>query len=665
MDVRNNPWIIFFVIFFCVPLISHVSLGADTISAGSSLSGDQTIISARKVFELGFFHPGNSSNYYIGMWYYRDRVSEQTIVWVANRETPVSDRFSSELRISGGDLVLFNESKIPIWSTNLSSSRSSSVEAVLRDNGNLVLIEGSNSSVSPLWQSFDFPAHTWLPGAKIGLNKITKRSTRLISWKSKDNPSPGLFSLELDPNQSRYLIFWNRSKDYWSSGSWNGQIFTLVPEMRSNYIYNFSYVNNTNESYFTYSMYNETLISRFVMSDGGQIQQQSWMESQQWFLFWSQPKTQCEVYAFCGAFGSCNEKSQPFCNCLRGFNPKKTEDWGWGVYSGGCERASNLQCGNSSVVNGKNDRFFSSNNLELPSNSQTVEARGAQECESACLSRCNCTAYAYDGSLCKVWFGDLLDMKQLGDDSNENTIYIRLAASEFSSSKNDNGIVIGGVVGSVVIVSLFGLAMFVFWRRKTVKMGKAVEGSLIAFGYRDLQNATKNFSEKLGGGGFGSVFKGVLPDTSVIAVKKLESISQGEKQFRSEQSEDGKVKFFPSLAAKQINQKDGEILSLLDHRLERNADLEELTRICKVACWCIQDDEAHRPSMGLVVQILEGVVNVNPPPIPRSLQVFVENQESIIFFTESSSSQSSQAQSHTSTASSQTKSTTSNSGSNS
>ncbi|KAJ6379161.1 hypothetical protein OIU76_015887 [Salix suchowensis] len=502
----------------------------------------------------------------------------------------VDFRFSSELRISGGDLVLFNESKIPIWSTNLSSSRSSSVEAVLNDNGNLVLRDGSNSSVSPLWQSFDFPAHTWLPGAKIGLNKITKRSTRLISWKSKDNPSPGLFSLELDPNQSRYLIFWNRSIYYWSSGSWNGQIFTLVPEMRSNYIYNFSYVNNTNESYFTYSLYNETLISRFVMEDVGQIQQTSWLEStQKWFLFWSQPKTQCEVYASCGAFGSCNEKSQPFCNCLRGFNPKKTEDWGWGVYSEGCERASNLQCGNSSVVNGKNDRFFSSNNLELPSNSQTVEARGAQECESACLSRCNCTAYAYDGSLCSVWSGDLLDMKQLGDDSNEKTIYIRLAASEFSSSKNDNG--------------------DSYW-----------------------------WSCGL----------------SVVSGKR-----------NSDQSEDGKVKFFPSLAAKQINQEDGEILSLLDHRLERNADLEELTRICKVACWCIQDDEAHRPSMGLVVQILEGVVNVNPPPIPRSLQVFVENQESIIFFTESSSSQSSQAQSHTSTASSQTKNTTSNSGSNS
>jgi hypothetical protein len=227
---------------------------------------------------------------------------------------------------------------------------------------------------------------------------------------------------------------------------------------------------------------------------------------------------------------------------LRGFNPKKWEDWKSEVFSGGCERESNLQCGNSSVVNGKSDRFFSSNNMKLPANPQTVAARSAQECESTCLSNCTCTAYAYDGSLCSVWFGDLLDMQQLADDSNGNTIYIRLAASEFSSSKNDKGIVIGGVVGSVVIVSLFGLVLFVFLRRrKTVKTGKAVEGSLIAFAYRDLQNATKNFSEKLGGGGFGSVFKGVLPDTSVIAVKKLESIIQGEKQFRSEVSTIGTI----------------------------------------------------------------------------------------------------------------------------
>ncbi|GKC17987.1 ribonuclease H-like domain-containing protein [Tanacetum coccineum] len=69
----------------------------------------------------------------------------------------------------------------------------------------------------------------------------------------------------------------------------------------------------------------------------------------------------------------------------------------------------------------------------------------------------------------------------------------------------------------------------------------SMEGSLVAFAYRDLQLATKNFSEKLGGGGFGSVFKGVLCNSSIVAVIKLESISQGEKQFRSEVSTIGTI----------------------------------------------------------------------------------------------------------------------------
>lgn len=52
-----------------------------------------------------------------------------------------------------------------------------------------------------------------------------------------------------------------------------------------------------------------------------------------------------------------------------------------------------------------------------------------------------------------------------------------------------------------------------------------------------MQFTTKNFFEtRLGRGGFGSVFKETLPDSTVVAVKKLESIgqTQGENQFRIE-----------------------------------------------------------------------------------------------------------------------------------
>ncbi|PON80520.1 Serine/threonine protein kinase [Parasponia andersonii] len=402
---------------------------------------------------------------------------------------------------------------------------------------------------------------------------------------------------------------------------------------------------------------------------------------------------------------------------------------------------------------------------------------------------------------------DLLNFQQFAaGDSSGRSLYVRLAVSEFQSSKSRNGLkiiaVLMGLAAGLAVLLL--LVFFILRRRKkTIGVGTSVGGLLVAFRYRDLQNATKNFSEKLGSGGFGSVFKGVLADSTVVAVKKLESVSQGEKQFRaevstigtiqhvnlvqlrgfcsegtkkllvfdymsngsldshlfrknnsnvldwktryqialrtasglvylhekcreciihcdikpenilldaefcpkvadfrlaklvgrdfsrvlttmrgtrgylarewiagvaitckadvysygmmlfeivsgrrnSEQSEsDGKVCYFPSRAAVVVVEVNN-VLSLLDPRLEGNANVEELEIICRVACWCIQDDEVHRPSMGQVVQILEGIIELKLPPVPRSLHFYDDNEDNVMFFTNLSSSQSSQAQS--------------------
>ncbi|GMY09990.1 G-type lectin S-receptor-like serine/threonine-protein kinase At2g19130 [Fagus crenata] len=471
--------------------------------------------------------------------------------------------------------------------------------------------------------SFDNPAHTWLPGAKIAYNNKTKQSQRLISWRNSEDPAPGLFSLELDVTSSSYIILWNNSERYWTSGSWNGQIFSLVPEMRYNYIYNFSYVTNENESYFTYSLYDPSTISRFVMELSGQIQQLTWLETTKlWNLFWAQPRSQCEVYAYCGAYGICNQQSLPFCNCLKGFQPTSDNNWNLSDYSGGCKRKTSLQCGNASLANGKRDKFLEMPNMKVPLQAQSVAVGSSSECESTCLNNCACTAYAYDKG-CSIWIGDLLNLRQLtSDDSSGGTLYLKLAASELPSSRNNKAITAGVIAGSVAgITVLVGLiAFFVFRRRKGgIGTAKAVEGSLVAFGY------------------------GMM----------LFELVSGRRN--SEQSADGKTSFFPTWAASLIAQ-GGDVLSLVDPRLGGNADVEEVTRICRLACWCIQDDETHRPPMGQVVQILEGVLDVNLAPVPRSLQVFVDNQEHIVFFTESSSSQSSQVPSNNSNVSSQSKS---------
>ncbi|KAI7729482.1 hypothetical protein M8C21_026387 [Ambrosia artemisiifolia] len=699
------------LLFLSFSLIVSLSSASDTITANQSISGDQTITSKDNNFELGFFKAGNSSNYYIGMWYKKVSTIPPTIAWVANRDTPVQDRFSSELKIIDGNLVLLNEQKTQIWSTEVNSSSSNSVIAILLDDGNLVLRNGLISDVN-IWQSFDFPAHTWLPGARLAYNNITKTKKLLTSWKSLDDPAEGLFSLELDPFEKQYLIKWNRTTQYWTSGPWNerDKLFSLVPEMRLNYIYNFSYVSNENESYFTYSLYNPAIISRFIMDVSGQVKQLSWLDTTaQWNLFWSQPRQQCEVYDYCGAFGSCRESGLPFCNCLTGFSPRSQRDWDVNDFSGGCVRKTELQCGRTSEKYGFL-RITSAKNK--PPNSTSLAVGSSAECESSCLNDCTCLAYSYDNNECSVWDKELLNLSE--DNRNALTINVKVASRDLPSKKKNNGVIIGAVVGSVIgVVLIVGLIWFVMYRNRYV--GKTtVEGSLVSFVYRDLQTATKNFSEKLGGGGFGSVFKGTLPDSSVVAVKKLESVSQGEKQFRTEvstigtiqhvnlvrlrgfcsegnskllvydympngsldahlfsssklldwktryqialeHSEDGKRKFFPMEIANALI--DGEdILPLLDPRLHGEASVEELTKLCKVACWCIQDDEESRPAMSQVEQILEGVLDVNMPPKPRALQLFVENKDDVVFFTESSTSQSSQAHSNPSSHVSQAKS---------
>ncbi|XP_024179358.1 receptor-like serine/threonine-protein kinase SD1-8 [Rosa chinensis] len=540
------------VLLLCLSLKTHISLAADTITVNQSLSGDQTIVSAGGVFELGFFNPGNSK-YYIGIWYRR---SPRNVVWVANREQPVSDA-SSELRISDGNLVLFSESKSPIWSTNVSTS-GTSVHAVLFDNGNLVLRAGNSSQ--PLWQSFDHPTDTLLAEGRIGFSSITKQKQSLTSWKSLEDPAPGLYSIELDPNEtSSYIELWNGSRQYWTSGPWDVKTrrFSLIPEMRLNYIFNFSYVTNKNESYFTYSLYDPTILSRCLIDVSGQVKQLSWLRSSiDWDLFWSQPRQQCKVYAFCGAFGNCNEKSSPFCNCLTGFEPKSKVDWDLQDYSGGCSRRTDLYSGNATSDNAEKDRFLDMPSMSLPENQESVDAASIVQCESICLNNQSCTAYAYDSNGCRIWIGDLFNLEQLtGDDSNGTTLYLRLAASEFKNFKsakshaNKRSLIIATVSATAgLLIVIVGC---IFWKKTLGKrrgrrrkydetisnVGAKNDAELPVYSLKSILVATNNFSEtnKLGEGGFGPVYKGILTESQEVAIKRLSKKSgQGHQEFMNE-----------------------------------------------------------------------------------------------------------------------------------
>ncbi|XP_038985515.1 G-type lectin S-receptor-like serine/threonine-protein kinase At2g19130 [Phoenix dactylifera] len=218
-------------------------------------------------FELGFFTPGNPHKYYLGIWY--KKVSKQTVVWVANRERPVFNTSSLELKLSeDGNLILVTHSENIIWSSNSMFTASNLGIAVLHDDGNLVIKDDSTSHVS--WQSFDHPTNTWLPGAKLGYDKFSKENRFLTSWRNSEDPSPGLFSAEVNRNGIfHFFLVINRNRPYWPSGIEDMLLFGSAPDIEK--FYSFDYVTDVNTSYSTYFVHDSSVISNYMLDFTGQM----------------------------------------------------------------------------------------------------------------------------------------------------------------------------------------------------------------------------------------------------------------------------------------------------------------------------------------------------------------------------------------------------------
>ena len=138
--------------------------------------------------------------------------------------------------------------------------------------------------------------------------------------------------------------------------------------------YNYSF--SKDESYFNYSLYNSSIISRVVLDVSGQIKQMTWIEdTHQWKLFWSQPRTQCQVYAYCGPSRICNLDSYEYCEYLPGFEPRSPGNWELQDGSGGYVREADLQCVNGSHGDGERDQLLLVSNVRLPEYPLTLQAR--------------------------------------------------------------------------------------------------------------------------------------------------------------------------------------------------------------------------------------------------------------------------------------------------
>nr|AIB04258.1 S-locus receptor kinase s-haplotype 1 [Arabidopsis lyrata subsp. petraea] len=560
---KHHSYTFFFVLFFVLVLFPDFSISANTLSVTESLtiSSNQTIVSPGGVFELGFFKILGDS-WYLGIWY--KKIPQRTYVWIANRDNPLSNSIGI-LKISNANLVILDNSDTPVWSTNLTGAVRSLVVAELLDNGNFVLRNSKTNDLDGfLWQSFDFPTDTLLPQMKLGLDNKRGLNKFITSWKSSFDPSSGDYIFKLE-TQGLPEFFISRSKfKLFRSGPWDGNRFSGIPEMEQwdNIIYNFT--DNREEVAYTFQLTNHSLYSRLKINSDGLLQRFTWIPTiQEWNMYWLTPATHCDFYENCGPYAYCDMNTSPMCNCIQGFEPRIPQEWASGDVAGSCQRKTPLNC--------LEDGFIKLKKMKLPASTTAIVDKriGLKECEEKCKQYCNCTAYANTdtrngGTGCVIWIGKFDDVRYYPAAGQD--LYIRLAAGDNGGTRNISAKIIGITVGvSVMLLIIF--FMYCFWQRKLKRTGAALivyreriqdflmnrvvnsnRGHL--FGENKTEDlelplmefeavvmATHNFSDsnKLGQGGFGTVYKGRLLDGQEIAVKRLSKMShQGTDEFMNE-----------------------------------------------------------------------------------------------------------------------------------
>ncbi|KAH8493561.1 hypothetical protein H0E87_020357 [Populus deltoides] len=427
--MSRSPVIVFFFSLSYSLLFLAPSCRAETntLTKGQSIKDGETLISVDENFELGFFSPGNSTSRYVGVRY--SKIQDQAVIWVANRDKPISGT-DGVLRIGeDGNLLVVNGNGSSVWSSN-APFVSSNTALMLDTTGNLIL--SSNDSIGDTdkayWQSFNNPTDTYLPDMKVLIGSAEIHAC--TSWKSTSDPSPGNFTMGVDPRGAPQIVVWEQSRRRWRSGHWNMQIFSGVPSMAAltTYRYGFKVTpGNDGKFYLTYNPSDPSELMKFQITWNGFEEQKRWNKSTKaWQVIQSQPSEECEKYNHCGNFGVCTPSGSPNCRCLEGFQPRHPDQWRLGNWSGGCERRSTLQC-QRNTSNGGEDGFKAVRCTKLPDFAD-VHQLSSDDCKKKCQNNCSCKAYAYvTGIRCMIWNGDLTDVQnhmQSGNTLSQQDVYV-------------------------------------------------------------------------------------------------------------------------------------------------------------------------------------------------------------------------------------------------
>ncbi|XVF18662.1 hypothetical protein REPUB_Repub11eG0042200 [Reevesia pubescens] len=565
-----SPFFSASLLLLLLPLVVAQSSASNAdIRLGSTLTASDNAkpcVSPSNDFALGFHQLQNKDLFLLAIWYYK--LPSHTIVWYANGGNPVSRRSKVKLTVDRG-LVLSDPNDQVIWRSDFATGEVG--YARMNDTGNFVVYSGSDE---PLWESFDNPTDTLLPTQVMDKNHL------LSSRHKENNFSKGRFQFRLleDGNavlntinlQSNfayvaYYISGTRDAENSSNSGYqlmldqDGSFYIL---RRNNQTYSLSpdYMVRSAEYYYKVTLNFDgvlTLSSLPRRFNGN---------SENWTVIKTFPDNIC-ITAFgelgsgtCGFNSICTLKDdqRPECKCPQGYSLSDAND-----EYGNCQADFMQGCEADSQSSPKDlYNLVELQNTDWPtSDYELISPCSLEDCKAYCLQDCLCIVAVFNENGC--WKKALPLPYGRQDRQVSSTSFLKVRKEEFAFKipqipfsyikKNQNNsliILVSVLLGSSVFVNfvLIGVlcmgSVFLYHKKITRnhRIKNGIQSSLRYFNYKELEEATSHFTEELGRGSFGIVYKGVIKTdsqdpTGVVAVKKLDRVVEDrDKEFRTEVS---------------------------------------------------------------------------------------------------------------------------------
>uniref|UniRef100_A0A5B7B141 Receptor-like serine/threonine-protein kinase n=1 Tax=Davidia involucrata TaxID=16924 RepID=A0A5B7B141_DAVIN len=539
-------------ILFNSPFLLCISIGfllfsvvVSEIQLGSILSvvENNYWVSSNGDFAIGFFN--RLDQYRVGIRFNSNSIpiGQQTAVWVAGADLMVGNKSSFQLT-QNGELVLFDSAKgVIAWTSN--TANSSVASAVLCDNGNLVLLNGKKDIV---WQSFDNPSDTLLPGQNLSVHQMLRAASR--------NSVSSYYSLYIDVS-GQLELRWESSVTYWTSRSLSQSILRATLSSEGS----FHLLDQRSKS--VWSVFGEdhndsNVKFRFLRLDvDGNLRLYSWIEdSRSWRSVWQAVGNQCKVFATCGLCGICvfNASGSPVCKCP--FTSTTESNSKCLVpYRQGCKSGSSMITYEHTFLYGI-----------YPPN-ETITQTSLEQCKSLCQEDRLCTAVTFTNhrtAQCRMKktiyitghsnpsLSSISFVKTCSDPIAVQPIHPTSSSSSppphYTTLKGPNKFCIPCLIGVasgtfVAFVLLqFGIGICIYKRINHIRrkaalayMGPNSKG-LIILSYPEIKDLTVNFKHQIGP----RMFKGMLSNQRPVAVKDLK-VNVEERKFRSAVSKIGSI----------------------------------------------------------------------------------------------------------------------------